>query len=208
MSRHPRSWQGERTRTAIASAAERLFAAHGFGPTTIDDVASTADVSVGSVYVHFGNKDDLHAVLVRRAVEERSRRVGERFWSDSPLERLVNAGDAYADFALRRPYGFWLSARKVELSAVAPAPDDHVEAMEIPDATEILRQDALAAMAAGEIREAPVEQVVDYLWGAWTGIIAMHLVDEPGHELRRTLHFAFRMVTDGLRPLPGLASET
>ncbi len=193
------SRRGERTSAAIAAAAERLFASQGVGPTTIDDIASAAGVSVGSVYVHYGSKEDLHAALVQRAVEERGQRLSVRYWSESPLQRLVHTGDAYADFAVQRPSSFWLSAREAELSAIAP-PEGEPGSYDLSAAAQSLRGDVEAAAAAGEIRTAPADEILNYLWGAWTGLIAVHLVNEPGVEVRRTLHFAFQMVADGLLP--------
>lgn len=192
-----RGRRGHQTSNAIAAAAERLFASHGTERTTVDDVATVAGVSVGSVYVHYGSKDDLHATLVRRAVDDRAASVSRRFWSDSALERVVNTGDAYADFALHRPHGFWLAARASELATMGL---DRAEAERFAE-TEAGRQlaaDVDEAIAAGELRAETTAGVVDYLWGAWTGILALQLVEEPSVELRRRLHFAFRVAVAGL----------
>ncbi len=192
-----RGRRGRQTSSAIAAAAERLFAAHGTERTTVDDVATVAGVSVGSVYVHYGSKDDLHATLVRRAVDDRAASVSRRFWSESPLERVVNTGDAYADFAVHRPHGFWLAARATELATmgVDRAGADRFSQSE---AGRQLAADIDDAIAAGELRSDATESVVDYLWGAWTGILALQLVEEPSVELRRRLHFAFRVAVAGL----------
>src|SRR5689334_23333134 len=58
-----------RTYAAILDAAEALFRERGLQATTIDDVAEQADVSVGSVYVHFKNKSGLYLALVERALD-------------------------------------------------------------------------------------------------------------------------------------------
>lgn len=46
----------EATRTAIAAAARRLFAAQGFTATSIERIAREAGVAVPTVYAAFGNK--------------------------------------------------------------------------------------------------------------------------------------------------------
>ncbi|MEM1230616.1 MAG: TetR/AcrR family transcriptional regulator [Pseudomonadota bacterium] len=53
-------------RNAILSVAERLFAEHGYGGTSIADIAKAADVAVGSVYRLFPDKPSLLAALHQR----------------------------------------------------------------------------------------------------------------------------------------------
>lgn len=52
-----RELKKERTRTAILDAARELFFSRGFGNTTIEDIASTAEVAVGTVYNYFDSKN-------------------------------------------------------------------------------------------------------------------------------------------------------
>lgn len=55
------------TRTRILDAAEELFAADGFGATTLRKVTGAAGVNLAAVHYHFGNKEGLlDAVLGRR----------------------------------------------------------------------------------------------------------------------------------------------
>lgn len=70
---HPRSnRQRVRTRTALMTAAQRLFASRPLDSITIDDIVNTADVAKGSFYNHFSGKDALADAifeLVRGDVE-------------------------------------------------------------------------------------------------------------------------------------------
>jgi AcrR family transcriptional regulator len=50
----------DRTRTALITAADAAFAAHGWAGTRIEDIATAADVSVATAYNHFPTK---HALL-------------------------------------------------------------------------------------------------------------------------------------------------
>lgn len=47
------------TRAAIHHAALRLFAEHGFGRTTIDQIADAADVARATVFSYFASKEDI-----------------------------------------------------------------------------------------------------------------------------------------------------
>ena len=54
-----RERQRKERRQAILIAAETLFAQQGYRKTRIEDIAGMADVSVGTVYGYFKNKEDL-----------------------------------------------------------------------------------------------------------------------------------------------------
>src|SRR6478735_6141947 len=54
-----RAQRKEETRTAIRDAAFRLFAEQGYEATTIDDIASAADVSPRTFFRYFPTKDDV-----------------------------------------------------------------------------------------------------------------------------------------------------
>ncbi len=63
MDDHPPSSRRERRvaarRTLILEAAARLFAEKGFHRTTTKDIAEAADVSEGTLYNYFENKDEM-----------------------------------------------------------------------------------------------------------------------------------------------------
>lgn len=61
-----RTARGSRSFDAIIDAAEKQFLAHGFDKTRIEDIASAAHVSVGTVYLHFENKDGVYAAVILR----------------------------------------------------------------------------------------------------------------------------------------------
>ncbi len=58
-----------RTREALLLAAEEVFAERGYGDASVDEIARVAGLSVGSVYVHFENKQALFAALIARLAE-------------------------------------------------------------------------------------------------------------------------------------------
>lgn len=66
MSIRSRTARGNRSFEAIVDAAEKQFLAHGFDKTRIEDIASAAHVSVGTVYLHFENKDGVYAAVILR----------------------------------------------------------------------------------------------------------------------------------------------
>jgi AcrR family transcriptional regulator len=55
----------DQAKRVILAAARELFAAHGFSNVTVSDITARADVSVGSLYHHFGGKGQLYLRLWR-----------------------------------------------------------------------------------------------------------------------------------------------
>lgn len=57
---------GEGTRERILDAAEELFAAHGFHGTSMRDVAEAIGSGIALVTYHFGTKDVLFSMVIKR----------------------------------------------------------------------------------------------------------------------------------------------
>lgn len=80
----------DHTRSAILSAAERLYAARGFADVTMRDIVTAANVNLSAVNYHFGSKDELIAELfVTRSLVTNRERLQE-------LKAAESAGDGRA----------------------------------------------------------------------------------------------------------------
>jgi AcrR family transcriptional regulator len=62
-------------REEILSAAEKVFAAKGFFPTTMSDIARRAEFGTGTLYKYFKSKEELYFTLIDEKVEEINRLV-------------------------------------------------------------------------------------------------------------------------------------
>lgn len=202
----PRKPDGRRERTAkaIADAASALFFEQGVARTTIDEIAETAGVSVGSVYVHFGSKDALYLALVEEASTINAQYVAEAEPSDSPIQRVFNAGDAYVRFALEHPIQFRLISMQVnqpssspELEAARQRITERVEGRLIA-----IGGDLAQAMHTGEVDPIPVETAVKFLWATWTAVIGLTLRTDrlrvTPTEMQGTLVTARNVLARGL----------
>lgn len=86
----------ERSRQTVATildACARLLVSEGFYSMTTDKIAKEANVSIGSLYQFFGNKESVVQALVKNVVEEDKRIMTEKMRSISPLpaEQRVRA---------------------------------------------------------------------------------------------------------------------
>ena len=53
----------------ILAAARIVFARHGYGAATVDEIADAAGVAKGTVYLYFPSKRDLFLATLREGVE-------------------------------------------------------------------------------------------------------------------------------------------
>jgi AcrR family transcriptional regulator len=198
-----------RTREQILDAAEAAFAPAGYRGVRMEELAEAADVSVGSIYGHFGNKDGVYLALVERALDQFAGYLDTAFDpSYTPLEQAMAAGEVYLKFHLQHPGSFRFLAfdgvetRMPELDEGALAVRERVgERLE-----EILGgfQDRIQqAIEAGEADGGYDSKLVArFLWGAWNGVVSfglrtdrMALTDD---EIAACLRMGRRLVNEGL----------
>jgi AcrR family transcriptional regulator len=74
------------TRGELVDAAERLFTAQGFHPTSIDAVAAEAGFTKGAVYSNFASKEDLFLAVYERRVDARVAEI-EAILEEAPTLR-------------------------------------------------------------------------------------------------------------------------
>jgi TetR/AcrR family transcriptional regulator len=76
-------------REEILSAAEKVFAAKGFFPTTMNDISREAEFGTGTLYKYFRSKEELYFTLIDEKVEEINRLVKtELSQKTSAVERI------------------------------------------------------------------------------------------------------------------------
>ena len=99
-----------RTREKLLDAAVDLFAANGFGGTSIRDIARLTGMTIPNIYYHFGSKEGLLIAILERATHQIVSGLGEVVARSDlqPLDRfklllkthfdlLINVGRKEAD---------------------------------------------------------------------------------------------------------------
>jgi TetR/AcrR family transcriptional regulator len=193
------------TSAAIMKAAERHFLDKGFHGTTIEDVATDADVATGSIYVHFGSKEGLYLALIERALHVEEEYLAHAFdASTTPGEQLIAAGDAYLRFYVEHPGYFRMLAfpyfdtrPKTKVDPLAARVARLAEAQ----ITRLAR--AIGdAVEAGQIRQVDPWRAAKFMWGAWVGVISLNLRPDrlrvKDDELASVLEEGRAMITFGL----------
>jgi AcrR family transcriptional regulator len=85
-----RSRKRERSRQAILAAARDVMAGKGIDEATMAEISERADVALGSLYNHFGSKEDLALAVVDAEIDEHAIRI-EELTADFPDPAMVFA---------------------------------------------------------------------------------------------------------------------
>jgi AcrR family transcriptional regulator len=97
-----RAQQVEATRRAIVTSARRLFGAHGYASTSVDDIARDARVTKGAIYHHFDTKEELfRAVYIAVEADAQAHTSNRKLAADAtPIDLIVHGMHGYLDAAL------------------------------------------------------------------------------------------------------------
>lgn len=82
--KQPRQQRSTRTRSDILDAAARVFSEHGYVSGTTNRIAAAADVSIGSLYQYFPNKDAILAALTDAHIDAGTTLLSERLRDGLP----------------------------------------------------------------------------------------------------------------------------
>jgi AcrR family transcriptional regulator len=178
--RKPQLRRPRATRDAIIDSAEKLFIDKGYHGTRVSEVAGHADVSIGSIYVHFESKEGLYAALMERALAIEARYFDAIFDDQTipDLEKIFSLGEAYLQFFREYPAYFRM--------LMIPHEDVPEEAVQTEIGRQVVdrgvRQQArLAEVIANCIEQGVMRDDIDpgnaanFWWAAWNGVISLTL---------------------------------
>ena len=94
----------QQRREQIILAAEKVFISRGFGQATMDDIAESAELSKGTLYLYFKSKEDLHVTVAVKAIDLMNRETSEiKDMEGNAVQKLVKLGWAFIDFSKKYP---------------------------------------------------------------------------------------------------------
>ena len=154
----------ELTRTALMSAARRLFTERGYEAVSAEEIVRAAGVTRGALYHHFGGKRDLLEAVYERLEAESTERVA-RIVLGSELESPIVAMRAGIE-------AFLDECAKPEMQRIAlnDAPAvlgwDRWREIAAANGLGLIEASISAAIEAGEMRPLPVKPTAHLLMGA------------------------------------------
>ncbi|MGH2959292.1 MAG: TetR/AcrR family transcriptional regulator [Solirubrobacterales bacterium] len=195
------------TAEAIITAAEKLFVEQGYHATRVSEVARLADVSIGSIYVHYENKEGLFGALIERALDIQARYVDAVLDSDAipDLEKVIALGEAYLQFFREHPDHFRMLMLPSE--SIPEEPARSPLARQIAARGEVQRAKLAQAIencvADGVMRDdVDPSSAANFWWAAWNGVIGLTMrsddlaIDE--REMERVVVAGRLMIAEGL----------
>jgi TetR/AcrR family transcriptional regulator len=95
-----RRWrEKQERRISIIHAADEVFRKSGVADATMDDIARAAEVSKGTLYLYFENKDHLFLAVANQSLEQLLQLVAAESTQGTGFERTERLLNTYARFA-------------------------------------------------------------------------------------------------------------
>ena len=204
----------EKRRQQIIIAAKKIFSSKGFNRTTMEDIARKAELSPGTIYLYFNNKDELLASLSMRVLQYLSIRINNidlkaELASKHRMEILKEAFfDVYAFDPVILISIFHLQSSEI-LNNLSP--------QMLSDLRE-LSNSALNSIARifdegiqkGEFIDRDPSFMAHIIWGMFSGIVFWEenrktILGRDNH-LKQTLETAFLIFGRGITKNPALLS--
>lgn len=195
-----REREREARRQSILDAAERIMCRVGFASTTMDDVAAEAELSKGTLYLYFDNKDALCAAIAERALSKLRPQMREAMQSEpTGLAQLRCGVSLQAEFFREHPhlYRMMVSWLLIGLQASEEAPSFAAYREAIGRGVSL----ALEAIELGK-RDGTIREDVDPLHFAvqlWGGLMGVTLLRLSREDVGRRLPYPVDV--DALTPL-------
>jgi AcrR family transcriptional regulator len=201
----------EKRRQEIMVAARRVFSARGYECATMEDIAREAELSPGTLYLYFRNKDELYASLSIRVLH----------YMNVRLEHVMEIPDL--DFDTRKEA---VMAALFDIYAFDPVILNnmfHLQSSEtlkklgagLLDEINALSRKALRTMSGvfeegqkrGVITGEHPTALADIFWSTFAGIVlweeSKKMINKERYNLQETIRIAFEILGRGLKAKPG-----
>ena len=168
-----RQMQAQQTRDRIADAARQLFAAHGYGSTSMGSIAAEAGVADRTVYSAFGAKRDILSYICDRWMAEADAggRAEVAIAEPTPRKRL-----AAAAHWLRALYEAGFDVMSI-LEAAADEGDETQAVLRAKVAERNAAMDGIIASLDGKLRRPTAEAQAIFRAYAAPGVFRELVVD-------------------------------
>jgi AcrR family transcriptional regulator len=197
----------ERRRQQIIVAAKRVFSEKGFNKSTMEDIASEAELSPGTLYLYFKNKEELYASLSLRILQYLHIRVEhvnkETDLSPSQkLEKLIEAMYDVYDFDPLIIINMFHLQSSETLKNLSPRLMTQIEELSrksIGAISSIFRE----GVEKGVFIEKHPVALSDIFWSLFSGVIlweaSKKIMNEDKDYLKKTLAIAFEIFSQGVK---------
>ena len=196
----------ERRRQQIIVAAKRVFSEKGFSKTTMEDIAREAELSPGTLYLYFKNKDELYASLSLRILQYMNIRLEDvtKETDSNPEQKIDSIKEALYDVYQFDPMilinMFHLQSGETLKNISSPLLDNITELSR--NSLQILADIFKNTSASDSFLSRRPNAVADIVWSLFTGVVlweeSKRLIDDDKDHLKKTLDSAFEIFSRGI----------
>jgi AcrR family transcriptional regulator len=196
----------ERRRQQIIVAAKRVFSEKGFSKSTMEDIAREAELSPGTLYLYFKNKDELYASLSLRILQYLNIRLADvkKEKDIEPRQKIVAIKEALYDVYQFDPMilinMFHLQSSDTLKNLSSPLLENITELSRnsLNFLAEIFQD---GAGQDGFLADNP-NAVADIIWSLFTGVVlweeSKSMIDDEKNFLKEALDVAFEIFSRGI----------
>lgn len=196
----------ERRRQQITVAAKKVFSERGFNKATMDDIAGEAELSPGTLYLYFKNKEELYASLSLRILHYLHIRVEhvENTKGIDPEQKLDAMFEAMYDVYEFDPLViinmFHLQSSET-LKNLSPELIEEIKDLSRKSIGGMARifRDGIRKRVFVDIHPVALS---DIFWSLFSGVVlwtnSKRVIDSDKDFLRETLTLAFRIFKGGV----------
>jgi len=196
----------ERRRQQIIVAAKRVFSESGFSKTTMEDIAREAELSPGTLYLYFKNKDELYASLSLRILQYMNIRLEDvKKEKDSvPAQKIASIKEALYDVYQFDPMilinMFHLQSSETLKNISSPLLDNISELSR--NSLQILADILKDSSNRNTVLTRQPTAVADIARSLFTGVVlweeSKRMIDDGKDYLKDTLDIAFEIFARGV----------
>lgn len=196
----------ERRRQEILSAAREVFSKKGFNSATMEEIASRAELSPGTLYLYFKNKEELHTSLSIDILAYLGGEISKVVQEDIGVEEKVTKfRDVFID-VYDMDSSILINLFHLQSGETLHNLSDEVMA-ELKKYSSKAHQAIIAVVKEGIdkgvfIDDHPVA-LADVLWATYSGVVlwvdSKRLLNDEKNFVKPTLKTAFDIIIKGLK---------
>jgi AcrR family transcriptional regulator len=196
----------ERRRQQIIVATKKVFSEKGFNKATMDDIAGEAELSPGTLYLYFKNKEELYASLSLRILQYMHMRVEHvendpKLSPEQKLDALIEAMYDVYDFdplVIINMFHLQSSETLKNLSAELIDEIKELSRQSIGGFARVFKE----GIEKGVFVDRHPIALSDSFWALFSGVVlwtnSKRVINKDKDFLKETLDLAFRIFKQGI----------
>jgi len=196
----------ERRRQQIIVAAKRVFSEKGYSKSTMEDIAREAELSPGTLYLYFKNKDELYASLSLRILQYLNIRLEDvkKDKDIEPRQKIAAIKEALFDVYQFDPMilinMFHLQSSETLKNLSSPLLENITELSR--NSLTILAEIFKDETGQDNFASHHPTAIADIVWSLFTGVVlweeSKRMIDNDKDFLEQTLDVAFEIFSRGI----------